>query len=72
MIDQPLVSILMNCFNGEIFLREAIESVLKQSYKNWELIFWDNKSTDKSIQIASSYKDERIRIFRNQKHTKQY
>ncbi len=59
----------MNCFNGEIFLRESIESVLKQSYKNWELIFWDNKSTDKSLQIASSYQDERIKIFKDKEHT---
>ena len=65
----PLISILMNCFNGEIFLQEAIESVLKQSYKNWELIFWDNKSTDKSIEIASYYRDERIKIFKSKEHT---
>ena len=58
----PLISILMNCFNGEIFLQEAIESILKQSYDNWELIFWDNKSTDKSLEIASRYKDQRIKI----------
>ena len=38
----------MNCFNGERFLSESIKSVIKQSYKNWELIFWDNNSTDNS------------------------
>jgi len=66
---KPLISILMNCFNGEIFLNEAIESILKQSYHNWELIFWDNKSTDKSLEIASRYKDERIKIFKSKEHT---
>tara|TARA_B100000886_G_C20422612_1_gene492328 strand:+ start:848 stop:1768 length:921 start_codon:yes stop_codon:yes gene_type:complete len=69
MIKKPLISILMNCFNGEIFLKEAIESILKQSYKNWELIFWDNKSTDKSFEIASSYQDERIKLFKSREHT---
>ena len=69
MIKKPLVSILMNCFNGELYLREAIESILKQSYKNWELIFWDNKSIDNSIKIASSYKDKRIKIFESREHT---
>ena len=66
---EPLISILMNCFNGEEFLKEAIESVIKQSYKNWELIFWDNQSTDKSIEIASSYQDKRIFIFKSTSHT---
>lgn len=65
----PLVSILMNCFNGEIYLDEAIKSIIQQSYKNWELIFWDNKSLDNSIKIISSYRDERIRIFQSSHHT---
>lgn len=66
---EPLISILMNCFNGAIFLKEALNSVLKQSYVNWELIFWDNQSNDNSLEIVSSYKDERIRIFRSTHHT---
>ena len=66
---KPLVSILMNCFNGEIFLQEALESILRQSYDNWELIFWDNKSTDKSIKIVSDINDERIKIYRSLDHT---
>ncbi|SVD88527.1 uncharacterized protein METZ01_LOCUS441381, partial [marine metagenome] len=37
----------MNCFNGELYLREALKSILAQTYQNWELIFWDNRSTDK-------------------------
>ena len=52
---KPLVTVIMNCFNGEFFLKKSIESVLNQTYKNWELIFWDNKSTDKSAEIFNSY-----------------
>ena len=46
MTEQPLVSVIMNCFNGEKYLREAIDSVKAQTYQNWELIFWDNQSED--------------------------
>ena len=51
----PLVSIIMNCHNGEKFLRQSIQSVLHQSYKNWELIFWDNFSEDDSKKIISKF-----------------
>ena len=60
---QPLVSIIMNCYNGEAYLSESIKSVLSQTYTNWELIFWDNKSEDKSAEIFKSYKDERFKYF---------
>lgn len=62
--DQPLVSIIMNCYNSEKYLREAIDSVLDHTYQNWEVIFWDNASTDTSADIAQSYQDSRIRYFR--------
>ena len=61
--EEPLVSILMNCFNGEKFLREAVDSVLAQTYQNWEVIFWDNQSTDKSAEIFKSYSDPRLKYF---------
>ena len=50
----------MNCFNGERYLHQALQSILKQSYQNWEIIFWDNKSTDKSEKIFKSYSDDRF------------
>ena len=56
-----LVSIIMNCHNGEKYLPEAIESILNQTYKNWELIFWDNLSNDNSFNILNSYNDKRIK-----------
>ncbi len=38
----PLVSFVVNCFNGELFLKTCLNSILSQTYTNWELIFWDN------------------------------
>ena len=49
------VSIIMNCFNGDEFLGEAIDSVFNQTYTNWEIIFFDNASTDGSREIAKNY-----------------
>ena len=69
---QPLVSIIMNCLNGEKYLNESLQSVLNQSYKNWELIFWDNQSNDKSAKILKRYNDKRIRYFYSLKKEKLY
>lgn len=69
MFEGPKVSILMNCYNGEKYLREAIDSVLAQTYKNWELVFWDNCSTDRSQEIFNSYSDNRLRYVLAQEHT---
>ena len=70
--NQPLVSIIMNCYNGEAYLCESIESVLSQTYKNWELIFWDNKSEDKSAEIFKSYQDKRFKYYYASQHTPLY
>jgi glycosyltransferase involved in cell wall biosynthesis len=64
----PLISIIMNCYNSDQFLKEAIDSVYIQIYTNWEIIFWDNASTDNSALIAKSY-DERLRYFRVMQNT---
>ena len=61
----PLISVIMNCHNGESFLTKSIQSILNQSYRNWELIFWDNKSQDRSKEIALSFKDKRNKVFQN-------
>ena len=70
MKNEPLVSIIMNCYNGEEYLRDAIDSVINQTYDNWELIFWDNVSTDKSAEIFKSYKDKRLKYYCASAHTK--
>ena len=67
-----LVSIIMNCHNGQKFLSDAIQSIINQTYKNWELIFWDNFSTDESENIISQFKDKRIKYFKSKKFTSLY
>ena len=69
---QPLVSIIMNCYNGEKYLAESLESILSQTYQNWELIFWDNLSTDNSKKIFEKYKDKRFKYFLAEKHSVLY
>jgi len=61
----PLVSVIMNCYNGAMYLDDAIKSVINQSYKNWELVFWDNKSTDNSLELVNKYTDPRIKIYQS-------
>ena len=68
----PKVSIIMNCHNGEKYLKKSISSVINQTYKNWELIFWDNKSTDRSEKIFKDFKDKRLKYFRSNNYLKLY
>ena len=68
----PLVSVIMNCYNGEKFLKKSVTSLLNQNYKKWELIFWDNKSQDKSKKFILSFKDKRIRYFQASRFTSLY
>jgi glycosyltransferase involved in cell wall biosynthesis len=56
------VSVIMNCLNEERNIRQAIDSVFNQTFKDWEIVFWDNGSTDKSAEIAKSY-GEKVRYF---------
>ena len=62
-MSKPLVSIIMNCYNSEKFLKETLESVYAQTYTNWEVIFWDNLSTDNSKNIACSF-DHKVKYYR--------
>ena len=59
---QPFVSIIMPVYNVERYVREAIQSVLDQTYENFELIIVDDGGTDASIDICSEFTDPRIRI----------
>jgi glycosyltransferase involved in cell wall biosynthesis len=59
----PRVSVIMNVRNGASFLREALDSVLAQTFQDWELIVWDDCSADDSPKIVADYHDQRIRYF---------
>ena len=62
---KPLVSIIINCLNGSKYLDKAIKSALDQTYKNWEIIFFDNNSTDQSHSILKKYSEKRIKYFKS-------
>ena len=59
------ISIIINCYNGEKYLSACLKSILSQTYQNFEVIFWDNCSTDNSKSIAKSFSDKRIKFFRS-------
>lgn len=59
----PRVSVVINCYNGAQFVAEAIDSVYAQTYPDWEIVFWDNMSTDATPEIAKGY-DDKLRYFR--------
>src|SRR5579862_8074133 len=65
---QPLVSIVTPVYNGAEYLSECIESILAQTYQNWDYTIVDNRSTDRSLEIARRYaqNDSRIRVHSNQ------
>lgn len=63
MSSASLVSILMPAYNAEKFISEAIHSILKQDYSNWELLILNDASTDRTAEIIAGIKDERIKVY---------
>lgn len=63
----PIVSVVTPVYNGELYLRECIESVISQTYANWEYVILNNCSEDRTLEIANEYagKDKRIRVYSN-------
>jgi glycosyltransferase involved in cell wall biosynthesis len=72
--DSPLFSVIINVHNGEAFLQDAINSVIGQSYENFELLIWDNYSDDRTPAIAqrASISDERVQVIRSEVKTSLY
>jgi teichuronic acid biosynthesis glycosyltransferase TuaG len=63
------VSIIVPVYNAENFLNRTVDSILAQTYENWELLLADDCSTDQSRDIMSSYTDERIHCFYCEKNS---
>ena len=63
----PKVSVIMPTYNAQEYLRESLESVLNQTFEDFELLIIDDGSTDKTIEIINSYQDKRIKIIQGDK-----
>ena len=69
-MNKCFVSILILNFNNARFLNRSIKSCLNQSYKNFEILVYDDKSTDESISILKKIKNKKIKIFFNKSKKK--
>ncbi|HQI19850.1 MAG TPA: glycosyltransferase family 2 protein, partial [Leptospiraceae bacterium] len=64
----PEISVCIPVYNTEPFIAEAIESALNQTFKDFELIILDNRSTDNTLKIVRKFKDKRIRVVAHEKN----
>ena len=62
-MNSPTVSIVMSSYNGEKYIKDTIESVIAQTYRDWEFIIYDDCSTDNTREIIQSFKDKRIKTY---------
>ena len=69
-MNNPKVTVLMPVYNGEKYLAEAIESILNQTYKDFEFLIINDGSTDNSVKIIESYNDPRINLVHNKRNLK--
>ena len=69
---KKLVSIILNCYNGEKYLQQALNSIEKQSYKNWELIFGTIDLQIIVKNIFKSFKNKKFKYYFSKKHTSLY
>ena len=69
MIENKKIDILMATYNGEKYLVEQLDSIINQTYRNWNLLIRDDNSTDKTLEIIQNYhkKDKRIKILKDNK-----
>ncbi len=64
----PMISVLLPVYNGEKYLREAIDSILNQTYRDFEFLIINDGSTDKSVEIIQKYNDSRIKLIHNKEN----
>lgn len=69
-MNQPMITVLMSVYNGEKYLKEAIDSILAQTFKDFEFLIINDGSTDNSVNIIESYDDPRIKLINNEKNLK--
>lgn len=67
-MSNPKVSVIMPVYNAEKYIKETIDSILKQTFVNYEFLIIDDGSSDKSLEIIRSYNDSRIKVFKNEKN----
>ncbi len=69
-MEKPKVSVIMSVYNGEAYLKEAMDSILAQTYENWECIVINDCSSDNTAPILEGYKikDKRVQVFHNEKN----
>ena len=67
-IKHPAISVVMPLYNGEKYLKEAINSILEQTYSDFELLLIDDASSDRTEEIIRSYKDDRIVYIKNEQN----
>ena len=66
----PLITVIIPTYNGALYLQQAIESILKQTFQNFEIIVIDDASSDESFEIGAEFAatDSRIKLFKNEKN----
>jgi Glycosyltransferases involved in cell wall biogenesis len=65
------ISVVMPAYNAEQYISEAIESILRQTFKDFEYIVIDDGSTDNTVAVLNSFKDKRLKVIRNEKNLNQ-
>lgn len=67
-INNPLVSVLIPTYNSEKYIKDTLESILNQTYGNLEIVVIDDASIDSTLEIVKKYKDQRIKLYINNKN----
>lgn len=68
MPEQPVITVLMPVFNDDIFLLDAVESILRQTFRSFEFLIIDDGSTDGTAELLAAIRDPRLRVLHNEKH----
>ena len=58
------ITVIINCYNGEKYLKESLDSIFTQTFSDWEILFWDNNSSDASSLIINKY-NEKIKYYKH-------